>query len=71
MQLDYPVYLWLEKEIKTVANVSCNNIGSFMELATVIPSKPELQEFALEVANEAVVELKAKKIRGAKVPIIN
>jgi propanol-preferring alcohol dehydrogenase len=29
--------------------------------------KPEFQEFALEKANLALVELKSRKIRGAKV----
>ena len=29
--------------------------------------KPEIEEFALEEANEALVEFKTKRIRGAKV----
>ncbi|HJX31879.1 MAG TPA: alcohol dehydrogenase, partial [Thermodesulfobacteriota bacterium] len=32
-----------------------------------IPIKPEIQEFRLEEANQALVELKERKIRGAKV----
>jgi propanol-preferring alcohol dehydrogenase len=43
----------------------------FLEIAAAIPIKPEVQEFALEDANEALAELKAKKIRGAKVLMIN
>jgi propanol-preferring alcohol dehydrogenase len=67
LQLDYPTHLWLEKEIKSVANVSRSDVSEFLELAAEIPIKPEVQEFALEEANEALVELKTRKIRGAKV----
>jgi propanol-preferring alcohol dehydrogenase len=66
-QLDYPTHLWLEKEIKTVANVSRSDVSEFLELAAKIPIKPEVQEFGLEEANVALVELKERKIRGAKV----
>ncbi len=71
LQLDYPAYLWLEKEIKSVANVSSRDLSEFLELAVEIPIKPEVQEFALEEANEALVELNARKIRGAKVLVID
>jgi propanol-preferring alcohol dehydrogenase len=67
LQLDYPTHLWLEKEIKSVANVSRRDVSEFLELAAEIPIKPEVQEFALEEANQALVELKMRKIRGAKV----
>ncbi|MCP4751459.1 MAG: zinc-dependent alcohol dehydrogenase family protein [Proteobacteria bacterium] len=67
LQLDYPAHLWLEKEIKSVANVGRRDIGDFLQLAADIPIKPEVQEFPLEEANRALVELKTSKIRGAKV----
>jgi propanol-preferring alcohol dehydrogenase len=67
MQLDYPTHLWLEKEIKSVANVSRQDVREFLALAANIPLKPEVQEFRLEEANAALLELKARKIRGAKV----
>ena len=70
LQLDYPKHLWMEKEIKSVANVSRRDISEFLEIAAEISLKPEVLEFALEDANEALAELKAKKIRGAKVLII-
>jgi propanol-preferring alcohol dehydrogenase len=65
--LDYPRHLWMEKEIKSVANVTRRDVAEFMELAAQIPIKPETQEFALEDANQALLELKERKIRGAKV----
>ena len=67
LKLDYPVHLWLEKEIKSVANVAKRDISEFLELAAEIAIKPEVQEFTLEEANKALVELKERKIRGAKV----
>lgn len=66
-QLDYVEHLWLEKEIKSVANVSRADVREFLELAAEIPIRPEVQEFSLEQANQALVELKARQIRGAKV----
>ncbi len=67
LNLDYPLHLWMEKEIKTVANVANRDIGEFLQLAAEIPIKPEYQEYALEDANKALLELKGRKIRGAKV----
>jgi len=67
LKLNYPTHLWLEKEIKSVANVARGDISEFLHLAAEIPIKPEVQEFSLEGANEALVELKEARIRGAKV----
>jgi len=67
LKLDYPSHLWMEKEIKSVANVCRSDVSEFLELAAEIPIKPEVQEFTLEQANQALMELKNRKIRGAKV----
>jgi len=67
LTLDYPGHLWLEKEIKSVANVARADVIEFLQLAAEIPIKPEVQEFELKDANRALVELKDRKIRGAKV----
>ncbi len=67
LKLDYPIHLWLEKEIKSVANVARQDVSEFLELAAQIPIKPEVQEYRLEEANKALAELKERKIRGAKV----
>jgi len=67
LHLDYPAHLWLEKEIKSVANVTRADVQEFLELAAGIPILPEVQEFPLGEANRALAELKARKIRGAKV----
>ena len=67
LYLDYPVHLWLEKEIKSVANISRRDVREFLAMAAEMRIKPEFQEFVLEEANEALVELKTRNIRGAKV----
>jgi propanol-preferring alcohol dehydrogenase len=66
-RLDYAEHLWMEKEIKSVANVAHGDISGFLDLAAAMGSKPETQEFALEDANRALLELKAGDVRGAKV----
>jgi propanol-preferring alcohol dehydrogenase len=67
LHLDYAAHLWLEKEIKSVANVTRADVGDFLELAAAIPLLPEVQEYPLAEANRALIELKERKIRGAKV----
>jgi len=67
LKLNYPEHLWLEKEIKSVANVDRKDVKEFIELAAEIPIMPEVQEYALNEANTALMELKERKIRGAKV----
>lgn len=70
LHLDYPTHLWLEKEIKSVANVSRRDISGFLDLAGLVPIKPEVEEYALEDANVALEELREKRIRGAKVLVM-
>jgi alcohol dehydrogenase, propanol-preferring len=65
--LDYPKHLWMEKEIKSVANVCRSDVSHFLDLASRIPIRPEYQEYPLQDANQALLELKNRKIRGAKV----
>jgi propanol-preferring alcohol dehydrogenase len=69
MKIEYPSHLWMEKEIKSVANVTRRDIGEFLRIAAEIPIRPTVQEYQLEEANRALAELKQGKIRGAKVLI--
>jgi len=71
LKLDYPAHLWMEKEVKSVANVTRKDVGEFLELAAEIPIRPEVREYRLEDANTALVELKEQKIRGAKVLVMD
>jgi propanol-preferring alcohol dehydrogenase len=50
-----------------VANVSRRDVSEFLALAADMRLKPEVQEFPLAEANRALAELKASRIRGAKV----
>jgi propanol-preferring alcohol dehydrogenase len=67
LNLNYPAHLWLEKEIKSVANVERADVSEFLKLAAEIPIKPEVKEYSLEEANKALIEIKERKIRGAKI----
>jgi alcohol dehydrogenase, propanol-preferring len=65
--LDYPKHLWLEKEIKSVANVTRADVREFLRLAAEVPLEPKVQEYALTDANRALVELRSGDVKGAKV----
>jgi len=67
LQLDYPRHLWMEKEIKSVANVTRSDVREFLDLAAIIPIEATVQEYPLAEANQALNELKRGEIRGAKV----
>lgn len=67
LELDYPSQLWLEKEIKSVANVTRRDVREFLTLAAEAGIRPEVQEYPLEAANRALWDLKQGRIRGAKV----
>jgi propanol-preferring alcohol dehydrogenase len=67
LMLDYPSQLWMEKEIKSVANVTRLDVREFLQLAAEANIKPEFQEYELEDANQALMEMKQGKIRGSKV----
>jgi len=67
LDLDYPRHLWQEKEIKSVANITRTDVKDFLQMSAAMNLQPEIQVFTLEQANEALIELKAGKIRGAKV----
>ncbi len=65
--LDYARDLWMEKEAKSVANVTRADVRDFLALAGRIGLKPEVETLPLEDANRALVDLKMRRIRGAKV----
>ena len=65
--LDYPAHLWLEKEIKSVANVARSDVRNFLDLAARANIRPRVRAFDLADANKALIELATQKVRGAKV----
>ena len=66
-KLDYPTHLWMEKEIKSVANVTRHDVQEFIRLAAEMKFKPEIQTYAFEEANRAIMDIKNRRIKGAKV----
>ena len=69
-QLDYALHLWREKEIKSVANVTRRDVSEFLALAAEIPIRSETETYGLTEANRALVDLKQRHVRGAKVLVI-
>ncbi len=66
----YEDHLWHEKEIKTVANVTHRDIAEFLPIAAAVPLRVATQSYSLEQANEALRDLRAGHVRGAKVLVI-
>lgn len=66
-QINYPSDLWMEKEIKSVANVERRDVAEFLELAARIPIKPQVEVYDFLQANQALHDIKHRRIRGAKV----
>lgn len=71
MDLDYGQHLWMEREIKSVANITSRDIAQFLSLAARIPLVPKVVTYPLEEANRALNELKQGEVTGAKVLVIN
>jgi len=70
LDIDYPKHLWMEKEIKSVANITREDVKEFLTLAKVIPIKSDVEIYPFEEANKALLDLKNKHIRGAKVLLV-
>lgn len=70
LALSYHDHLWMEREIKSVANITRRDIQEFLPIAAAIPIRPQVQTYPLEEANRALLELKRGPVRGAKVLLI-
>lgn len=70
LQLRYHEHLWMEKEIKSVANVTHHDIAGFLPIAAGIPIRTAVETYPLEEANRALLELKQGPVRGAKVLVL-
>ena len=67
INIDYSRDLWMEREIKSVANVTFADIEEVLQTASKYNIKPEFQLYELNEANTALTEIKNKNISGAKV----
>jgi propanol-preferring alcohol dehydrogenase len=70
LQLSYHEHLWMEREIKTVANVTRFDIEEFLPLAAAVPIRPEVTTYRLEDGNRALMELRRGPVKGAKVLVV-
>jgi len=66
-RLVYHEHLWMEREIKSVANITGRDIREFLPIAAEVPIAPTVETYPLEEANRALRELRAGGNRGAKV----
>ncbi len=67
LNLNYEKHLWLEKEIKSTANVTKKDGEEFLAIASKMKIKPQIKVYKLEDANEALTDLKHGKFPGSKV----
>ena len=65
LELVYERHLWMEKEIKTVANITHLDIAEFLPVAASVPIRPDVTTYPLEEANQALMQLKRGGLRGA------
>ena len=71
LRLRYSEHLWMEREIKTVANVTRRDVREFLDLAAQAGLQPAVQQYPLAEANDALLALKRGGQPGAKVLRIN
>ena len=67
LDLSYHDHLWLEREIKSVANITVRDIAEFLPIAAEIPIRSKVTVYPLEEANAALISLKREPVTGAKV----
>lgn len=71
LELEYPSHLWMEKEIRSVANITRQDVEEFLELAARVPIRPEVELYVFEEANRALTDLKGIHVKGAKVLVVS
>jgi propanol-preferring alcohol dehydrogenase len=67
-RLDYATHLWMEREIKSVANVTRADVRAMLSFAVQSGLRPTVEEVPLDQANAALARLRsATAIHGATV----
>ena len=67
--ISYERHLWMEKEIKSVANITRADVSAFLEIAARMALKPEAKCYPLEEANRVLLDLRHGRATGAAVLI--
>jgi propanol-preferring alcohol dehydrogenase len=65
LDLSYHEHLWMEREIKSVANLEHRDIREFLPLAAEIGIRSEVTEYRLSDANAALRKLREGGLKGA------
>ena len=66
--LDYARHLWMEREIKSVANVTRADVREMLAEAALMRLKPSVEEMPLSEANTALARVaRGEGVRGALV----
>ena len=64
---DYDSLLWGERQIRSVANMTREDARDFLQIATALHIRPQVREFPLEDANQALLAVKEETQRGSVV----
>ncbi len=68
VRLDFATHLWMEREVKSVANVTRADVRELLTAAVEIGLRPTVEELPLDRANDALDRLReAAAVRGATV----
>jgi len=70
LNLSYLNHLWMERELKSVANITARDLRGFLPVAAEIPIRPVITTYPLAEANRALLDLHRKPVRGAKVLLV-
>lgn len=62
--------LYHEREVVSVANATREDAQELLRYAAEIPIETEVETFPLEAANDALMKLKQRKVRGAAVLVV-
>jgi propanol-preferring alcohol dehydrogenase len=63
--------LWEERVVRSVANLTRRDGEEFLALAPRVPVRTEVQTFPLAAANEALAQLRAGRVQGAVVLVVD
>jgi propanol-preferring alcohol dehydrogenase len=66
-ELSYADYLWQERQVASVANVTRRDAEEFLPLAAEVPITPTIEVFQPEQANEALLLMKEGRLKAAGV----
>jgi propanol-preferring alcohol dehydrogenase len=64
-ELSYQDHLWMEKEVKTVANVTACDIRELLAIAAEVPILPRTRTYPLQAANKALTDIRQGDLRGS------